>query len=62
MPAPARKQTSKRSDERTIGQAKLRTLMLASQHRELVPHHHKFDVLGERGPPTPNEQPLVASV
>jgi hypothetical protein len=31
--------------------------MLASQDRELVPQHDEFDVLGELGPSTPNEQP-----
>jgi hypothetical protein len=57
MPAPEREQTSKRSDERAIGGSKPRTLMLASQDRELVPQHDEFDVLGELGPSTPNEQP-----
>jgi hypothetical protein len=33
-----------------------RALMLASQHRELVPQQHEFDVLIELGPSTPNEQ------
>jgi hypothetical protein len=56
MPAPVRKQTSKRSDQGTIGRPKLRTLMLARQHRQLVPQHHQFNVLGELSPPTPNEQ------
>lgn len=56
-PTPVPKQTSERSDESTIGRPKLRTLMLASQHRELVPQHHQFHVLGELGAPTPNEQP-----
>jgi hypothetical protein len=54
--APARKQTSKRSDEGTIRRPQLRTLMLASQDRELVPQQHEFDVFRELGPPTPNEQ------
>jgi hypothetical protein len=54
--APVRKQTSKRSDEGTIGRPQLRTLMLASQDRELVPQQHEFDVFRELGPPTPNEQ------
>jgi hypothetical protein len=39
MLAPVWKQTSKRSDQGTIGRPKLRTLMLASQHRQLVPQH-----------------------
>jgi len=55
MPAPVWKQTSKRSDQGTISRSKLRTLLLASQHRQLVPQHHQFQVLGELGPPTPNE-------
>lgn len=55
--APLRKQTSKRSDEGTIGRPKLWSLMLASQHRELVSQHQEFDVFGELGPSIPNEQP-----
>ena len=31
--------------------------MLASQNRELVPQYQEFHVLGELGPPIPNEQP-----
>jgi hypothetical protein len=61
MPTPVREQTSKRSDEGTIGRSKLRTLMLASQDRELVPQHQEFHVLGELGPPIPNEQPQNSS-
>jgi len=37
MPTLVREQTSKRSDQGTIGGPKLRTLMLASQDRELMP-------------------------
>src|SRR5437867_224174 len=59
--APVRKQTSERSDEGTIGRPKLRTLMLASQDRELVPQYQEFHVLGELGPPIPNEQPQNSS-
>jgi hypothetical protein len=54
MPAPVREQPSKRRDEGTIGRPQPRTLMLASQDRELVPQQHEFDVLGELGPSTPN--------
>jgi hypothetical protein len=61
LPAPLRKQTSKRSDEGTIGRSKLRTLMLVSQDRELVPQHQEFHVLCELGPPIPNEQPQNSS-
>jgi hypothetical protein len=57
LPAPVRKQSSKRSDERTIGRAKPRTLLLTSQNRELVPQQHQLDVLGELGSSTANEQP-----
>jgi hypothetical protein len=46
LSTPLREQTSKRSDEGTIGRPKLRPLMLASQHRELVSQHQEFDVLG----------------
>jgi len=56
VPAPVRKQTSKRSDEGTIGRPQLRTLMLASEDRELVPQQHEFEVFRELGPPIPNEQ------
>jgi len=52
-----RKETSKGSDEGTIGRVKPGTLLLRSQDRELVPQHHEFYVLGEIGPSTPNEQP-----
>jgi hypothetical protein len=45
------------SEEGTIGRAKLRAFMLASQDRELVSQHHQLDVLGEFSLPTPNEQP-----
>lgn len=57
VPTPVREQSSKRSDERAIGGPKPRTLMLASQNRELVPQQHQFHVLGELGLSTPNEQP-----
>lgn len=57
MPALEREQTSKRSDERTIGGSKPRTLILAGQDRELVPQQHEFHVFRELGPSTPNEQP-----
>jgi hypothetical protein len=56
-PAPVREQARERGDEGTIGGPKLRTLMLASQDRELVPQQHEFDVLGELGPSASNEQP-----
>src|SRR6266545_3587380 len=56
MPAPMRKQTSKRSDKRTVGGPKLRRLMLARQDRQLVAQQHEFHVLGELGPSTPNKQ------
>ena len=56
VPAPVREKSSKRSDERTIGGPKPRTLMLTSQHRELVPQQHQLHVLGELGSPTANEQ------
>ena len=51
------KKPSKRSDQGTIGGPQLRTLLLASQDRELVPQQHDFDVVGELGPSTSNEQP-----
>src|SRR5207247_5704495 len=57
VPAPAREQSSKRSDERTIGEPKPRTPIVASQHQELVAQQHQLHVLGELGPSTPNEQP-----
>jgi hypothetical protein len=57
LPAPAREQSSKRSDERAIGGPKPRAPVLTSQNRELVPQQHQLHVLGELGSPTPNEQP-----
>jgi hypothetical protein len=59
--APVREQSCKRSDERTIGGPKPRTLMLTSQNRELVPQQHQLHVLGELGAPTANEQPQNGS-
>jgi hypothetical protein len=59
--APVREQSSKRSDERTIGGPKPRTLVLTSQNRELVPQQHQLHVLGELGAPTANEQPQNGS-
>jgi hypothetical protein len=56
VPAPVREKSGKRRDERTIGGPKSRTLMLTSQHRELVPQQHQLHVLGELGSPTANEQ------
>jgi hypothetical protein len=47
---------SKRSDHGTVGGPKLRTLMLASQDRKLVPQQHEFHVLGEVGLPPSNDQ------
>jgi hypothetical protein len=61
MPAPVREQTSKRSNKRTIGWPKPRTLLRASQHRQLVSQQHELDLLGELGPSTPNEQPQNGS-
>jgi hypothetical protein len=60
-PTPVREQTSKRSDQGTVGRPKLRTLMLASQDRNLVPKQHEFHVLGEVGLPPSNEQPQQSS-
>jgi len=57
VPTPRRKEASKRSDEGAIGRAKLRTRLLTRQHRQLVTKQHEFDVFGELGAPTPNEQP-----
>jgi hypothetical protein len=57
LPAPVWKQSRKRSDECTIGGPKARTLLLASQDRELVPQQHEFHILGELGPSVPNDQP-----
>lgn len=57
MTAPMWKQASQRSDEGTIGRPKPRTLLLTSQHRQLVPQHEQFDVLGELDAATPNKQP-----
>jgi hypothetical protein len=59
--APRREQSSKCSEERTIGRAKSRALMLTSQKRELVPKEHQFHVLGELGSATANEQPQHSS-
>src|SRR5918994_7566525 len=59
--APVRKQSSQRSDERTIGRPKPRTRMLTSQNRELVPQQHQFHVFGELGSTTANEQPQNSS-
>jgi hypothetical protein len=56
-----REQSSKRSDERTIGGPKPRALMLTSQNRELVPQQRQLHVLGELGSPTANEQPQNGS-
>jgi hypothetical protein len=60
-PTPVREQTSKRSDQGTVGRPKLRTLMLASQDRKLVPQEYEFHVLGDVGPPPSNEQPQQSS-
>jgi hypothetical protein len=57
VPAPSRKEASERSDEGAIGRAKLRTRLLTRQHRQLMTEQHEFDVFGELGAPTPNEQP-----
>jgi len=46
MTASVRQQTSERGEKGTIGRPQLRPYMLASQHRQLVPQHHQFDVLG----------------
>lgn len=61
VPAPVREQSSERSDERTIGRPKPRTLMLTSQNRELVPQQHQFHVFCELGSTTANEQPQNSS-
>jgi hypothetical protein len=58
---PLREQSSERSDQRTIGGPKPRTLMLTSQNRKLVAHQHQLHVLGELGAPTANEQPQNGS-
>jgi hypothetical protein len=50
-------QSRKRNDKRTIGGPKVRTLLLASQDRDLVPQRHEFHVLGELGPSISNDQP-----
>lgn len=52
-----RQQTRKRSDERPIGRANPRALMLTSKNRELVPQQDQLHVLGELCPTTANEQP-----
>jgi hypothetical protein len=57
VPAPVREQSRKRSDERTIGGAKPRTLLLASENRELMSQQHQLHVLGELGSAAANEQP-----
>jgi hypothetical protein len=54
------KQSRNRSDECTIGGPKARTLLLASQDRELVPQQHEFHTLGELGPSVTNDQPRRA--
>jgi hypothetical protein len=56
MPAAVREQPSERRDEGTIGRPRLRTLILASQDRELVPQQHEFDVFRGLGRSSPNEQ------
>jgi hypothetical protein len=55
--ASVRQQPSERGDEGTIGRPKRGPCVLASQHRRLVPQHDQFDVLGEFGLPTANQQP-----
>lgn len=60
MPAPVRKQPSKRRDQGTIGRPQLRTLMLASQDRQLMAQQHEFAVFSELGPSSSNEQPQTA--
>jgi len=60
-PTAVREQTSKRSDQGTVGRPKLRTLMLASQDRKLVSQQHGFNVLGEVGLPPSKEQPQQGS-
>jgi hypothetical protein len=57
VPAPVREQSSKRSDERTIGGAKPRSPMLTSQNQELVPQQHQVHVLSELGSTAADEQP-----
>jgi len=52
-----REQSRKRSDERTVGGAKPRSLLLTIQNGELVPQQHQLHVLGELGPATADEQP-----
>jgi hypothetical protein len=56
-----REQSSKRGEERPIGGAKPRALMLTSQDRELVPKQHQFHILGELRSATANEQPQNSS-
>jgi hypothetical protein len=46
-----------RGDERTIGGAKPRALLLASENPELVSQEHQFHVLGELGSSIADEQP-----
>jgi hypothetical protein len=57
VPAPVREQSRERGDERTIGGAKPRALLLASENRELVSQEHQFHVLGELGSSIADEQP-----
>ncbi len=55
--APVREQSRERSDERTIGRAKPRALLLASENRELVAKQHQFHVLGELGSSIADDEP-----
>jgi len=57
VPTPGRKETSQRSDEGTIRWAQPWTRLLARQHCQLVTEQDEFDVFGELGTPTSNEQP-----
>src|SRR6266511_2201126 len=55
VPTPGRKETSQRSDEGTIRWAQPWTRLLAPTL--LVTEQDEFDVFGELGTPTSNEQP-----
>jgi hypothetical protein len=56
IPPPTREQSRQRGDERPIGRAKPRALLLTRQNRELMPQQHQFHILGELGPTAADEQ------
>jgi hypothetical protein len=59
VPAPVWEQPRERRDERTVGGAKPRSLLLTSQNRELVPQQHELHVLVELSPTAADQQPQI---